>query len=156
MPPSFLGGSPRSESVVWPQLLSNYYPALGEILCVPLRIEFFVSYSPMALLNASSTSVQRQMFWKFIFLVQDLQVGEPIVGLWSLSPWGESLQLWLFSHLWSTTQVTISLLSNPPIHVIVVLLFCLFSCRRYFLLLFRSILSTVALWIRILMCPWRR
>ena len=120
-------------------------------------MESLVSYNPLALLNASSTSFQSQIFWELTFLVQDTQAGEPNMELGSFFPWGESLHLWLFSHLWSPYQVcgvncTESL---PFLSCLIVVPFYIFSCRRSFLLLFRSFSSIIALWIVvILVCPW--
>ena len=43
---------------------------------------------------------QSHTFWGLIFLLQDPLAREPNVGLGPLPPWGGTLHLLLFSHLW--------------------------------------------------------
>ena len=58
----------------------------------PLRVEC-ISYSHLTLLEVSHTGLQSQTFWRFTFLVQDSQAGEPNMELGLLAYWGEPLQL---------------------------------------------------------------
>ena len=62
--------------------------------CVcPLRVKSLISHSPLALLKISPTDLQSQMFWVFIFPVQDSRAGEPTLGLGLLALWEQPLQL---------------------------------------------------------------
>ena len=56
----------------------------------PLRVES-ASHGPLVLPKLSPASLQSQMFWETIFLVQDSWAWEPYMVLRSLPPWGELL-----------------------------------------------------------------
>ena len=45
-------------------------------------------HNPVGLPKLNSTGLQMQLFWGFIFLVQDPWAGVPNVGLRPLTPWG--------------------------------------------------------------------
>ena len=66
-----------------------------EILCVLFKTGVSLSYIPLALLHASPTRLQCQMFGEFVFLEQYPEWGSSMWGLDSLL-----LHSWLSSHLW--------------------------------------------------------
>ena len=101
----------------------------------PLRVESIFP-SPVGLLKLSPTGLQSQMFWGLYFPVLDPHAGESVVGLQTLTFWGEPL--WYnFSlvcglptprgnGIWLYCQ------SAPPTHLVVgPYVFC---CRRSFLI----------------------
>lgn len=57
-----------------------------EILCVPFMNEVSISPGSSRLPKLSPAGLQSQILWGFIFLVQDLQAGEPNVEFRTLIP----------------------------------------------------------------------
>ena len=117
-------------------------------LCAPFKSRVLFSYSPLALPYASPAGLQSLAFRGLITPVQDPQAGEPNAGLRPLTPWGEPLQLWLFSCLWIACPRGMNLDSTvSPLLLPISLWFllCIFSCGKSFLLVFRSFSSIVAL-----------
>ena len=78
---------------------STLSPEACEILCVTFKNGVSISHSPLDLLEVSPPGLQSKIFWGIIFLRQDPQTWEPNVGLRTLTPWEEPLQLQLSSHL---------------------------------------------------------
>ena len=141
--------SPRSASGFGPSSFQIMASALGlgacEILCVPFKSRFSISHNPIALPKLSPTSLQNQTFWGLVLRLQSL--------MWGLNPLllGENLCSCNYPPICgSPTWVYGSWLycmSAPPTCLIVLFLFFLyiFSCRRSFLLGFRSFSLIVAL-----------
>lgn len=50
--------------------------------------------------NTRLSGFQSQVFWGFVFLVQDPQARELSVGIRPLSLWGGTLRFWYYFHLW--------------------------------------------------------
>ena len=98
-PPASLGGSPKlaggSDPCSFQFIASVLGPRVCEILCAPFKSGVFISYSPLVHLKESTAGLQSRKFWGLVFLMR-----KPNVGFRSLAPWGESLQLKLFSCLW--------------------------------------------------------
>ena len=115
MPPASVGGSPRSASGSLPSFFQITASALVlgscEILCTPFKSGVSVSYRPLAVLYASPTSLQSQMFWRFIFLVQEPWAGEPVCGACTPHTLGRtSAVVTIFSfvgHLWVLTILSL-------------------------------------------------
>lgn len=105
-----------------------------EILPASFKSGVSLSSSPLALLFASPTGLQSQMFRELIFLTQGPQTGEPNLGLSTLVLWGKSLQLWLFSHLWVYWLGCGFWLYSVFVPISLWFLFYIFTCRISFLL----------------------
>ena len=115
----FSGGSPRSANVFNAgsfQIISSapglacirnrvcllraecVFPTAPRLCCLYTLLDFKVRYS------RSSYSWSRSSGWK------------AWCGLGPLSPWGEPLQLWLYSHLWVTFPGGVALDYTIPLH----------------------------------------
>lgn len=121
-PPASLGGSPKlaggSDPCSFQIIASVLGPRGCEILCTPFKSRVFISYSPLVHLKESTAGLQSQKFWGLVFLVR-----KPNVGFRSLAPWGESLQLQLFSCLWVAhlgVRIWLFCISTFPSHLVVV------------------------------------
>ena len=88
--PTSPGDSPRPAGRSGPgsyqSIAFALHPGEWEILCTPFKSEVSISPSPVGLLRLSPAGLQSQMLWGLIFLVLDPQVGEPDVGLRTLTP----------------------------------------------------------------------
>ena len=81
--------------------------------------------------------------------------GKPDMGLGPFTPWGEALQLWLSSCSLVTYLGLDDTMSPPLLPFLLWFLLHIFSCRRSFLLVFRSFLLIGGLQTGlILVCPW--
>lgn len=72
--------SGRSVSLSYKTTAFCMGPSAHKILCVPLKSEVFISFSPVGLLQLSSIDLQRQMLWELIFPVPDPWAGDPNMG----------------------------------------------------------------------------
>ena len=89
--------SPRSASRSDPGsyqiTASSQSPEAHESLCAPFKSEVSISPSSLGLPKVSPAGLQRQVLWGFIFPVQDPWAQVPSMGLRSVPPLGEPLQL---------------------------------------------------------------
>ena len=96
LPPASMGGSPRPAVRSDPGPYQITPPALGpgvcEILYASSRSGVSISHSPQGLLKVSPTGLQSLVIWGLVFLVQDFQSGELIMGLRTLTSLGEPLR----------------------------------------------------------------
>ena len=147
MPPLAWRGSPRSVSGSDPGSFQITVSVLdfrtGKILHTPFKRG--VSSSPPALLYASPTCLHSQTFRGLVVLVQDLQAGDPDVGLRPFSP----MHLRLPSHLWVSCLgvrfLTIPSMSPLLLPILLWFFIYIFSCAKSFLLVFKSFSWMVAL-----------
>ena len=127
----------------------------SEFVHNPFKIRVSVSPTPPALQDVSPTSFQSQLLWRFIFLVQVLQAGDPDVGLRSLGPQWGPLWLW-YSLLLSCQARGMCVLTRPhlwsPIHHNGAFSFYILSYRKYVLWVFKLFLGIVILYIVIVFC----
>ena len=63
-------------------------PDTHSTLCVPSKGGVSVSPSSVEVLQSSPASLQSLILWEFLFLLPNLQVGKPDVGLRTLTPVG--------------------------------------------------------------------
>lgn len=127
---------------VLPRLLSNPYLGISEHerFCVCSLWSEFASYSHLTPPYASPREIQSQVFWGFIFPEKNPQAGPANVGLRPLTPWGKPLQLGLPSHLWVIHPRGVGLdysVSLSFLKISLLILLCIFSCGKSFLLVFR-------------------
>ena len=137
----------RSEPGSFQITASALGPSLCEILCAPFESRVSISYSPLALRKVSPTGLQSPMFWKLFFLVQDPQAGKPNVGSYP-SVLRENFCNCNYPPFVGRPPKGMGLdstLSPPLLHIFLWFLLYIFSCRRSFLLVFRSFSSIFAL-----------
>ena len=125
----------RSDPGSFQIIASVLCPWACEILCAPFKSGVSISHSPLGLPKVSPAGLQSQTFWGLIFLVQVPQAGDHDVGFRCLAPWGEPLQLQLFSRLWVTHWgMGLDYIVTPPLLPILLwFLLYIFGCRRSFL-----------------------
>ena len=147
LPSASPGGSPRSACCSDPGFFqmtaSALVPEACEILCVPFGSGVFISYSPLALLKASPACLQSQMFWR-----NHLPGAVPL-------GWGAQFgsQTPCFFGRTSAIVIILPFVGYPPrgvgldcttfppvLSVSLWLLLYIFSCARYFLLVFQFFL----------------
>ena len=126
---------------IWPGSSQTVASVLGgkacEVLGMPFESRESVSFSSLVFPNTRLSGFQSQVFWGFVFLVQDPQPRELSVGLRPVSPWGGTLKiLILFSFVvWQLEEVDSDYMASLPlISISLFSLLYVFSCRRFFML----------------------
>ena len=125
---------------------------LGVTVCNVLLITFksgvSTTHRPVVLLNISPTDLQCQIFWGFLFLVQDPHSGDPSCGAWIPCSLGRTTVIIALFPLvgWLPRAMGLDhMCLCPPLPILLWLLLYLFSCRWSFLLVFRLFSWIVAL-----------
>ena len=81
-------------------IASALHPRKCEILPVSFMDGVSISLNPLKVLKICHPDLQSQTFWRHVLLLQDRHAAEPHRGFRHLTPWGQPLQLKLFSSLW--------------------------------------------------------